>query len=87
MLSSAAPAQPPRGDAHWRSALQVAEVFALLGGCFPGARIRASTLDEYVAALLDDPRALGGLPVVTQEIGDTWVYGALPLLCIGLLRS
>jgi len=63
----------------------VAEVFSLLGGFFPDSVIRASTLDEFVAALLDDPRALGSLPVVTQEVGDTWVYGALLLLCIGLL--
>ena len=62
----------------------MAEVFSLLGGYFPGSRIRATTFDEYVAALLDDSHVLGSLPVVTQEIGDTWVYGTLPLLCNGL---
>jgi len=83
-LQSVAHAQPLRGDARPRCAPQVAEVFSLLGGFFPDFVIKASTLDDFVAALLDDPRALGSLPVVTQEVGDTWVYGTLLLMCIGL---
>ena len=39
---------------------------------FPGAEVTASTLDAYAAALV---RVRGSLPVVTQEIGDTWIHG------------
>lgn len=56
---------------------QVEAIFNLTEHNFPGAEVVASTLDAYVEAL---HRALPRLklPVVTQEIGDTWVYGAHP---------
>ena len=72
-----------------RCAAQVADIFALLAGHFPGSVIRASTFDAYVAALLNDSAVFASLPAVTQEIGDTWVYGAvLPLFgTLTLLRG
>lgn len=50
-------------------------VFALRGLAkrFPGARIRAATLEDY-GALLWERR--DELPVVTGEIGDSWIHGA-----------
>ena len=55
--------------------MQAQEIFKVVQSDFPGARVFASSLDEYVAELR---RALPGLdlPVVTQEIGDTWIHGA-----------
>lgn len=41
---------------------------------FPGARIVGSTFDKYIAALESSGAAVN-LPVLTQEIGDTWIYG------------
>jgi len=47
--------------------------FHQLQGRFPGARIAASTLDAFAVEL----RAIRHtLPVVTSEIGDTWIHGA-----------
>jgi len=40
---------------------------------YPNADIQASTLDAYAQALL--PHA-SKLPVITSEIGDTWIHGA-----------
>jgi hypothetical protein len=39
---------------------------------FPGAEVRASTLTEVADAVYP---FRGKLPVVRQEIGDTWIYG------------
>ncbi|MBC2582305.1 DUF5054 domain-containing protein [Clostridium sp. DJ247] len=39
---------------------------------FPGAEVKASTLDHYARALME---FRGQLPVVTDEIGDTWIHG------------
>ena len=54
--------------------LQVLQVFNLTQAAFPDADVFASTLDNFTDAL---QAALPGLevPVVTQEIGDTWAYG------------
>jgi hypothetical protein len=38
---------------------------------FPGAAVSASSLDDFVLSL--SPQALAALPVITSEIGDTWV--------------
>jgi hypothetical protein len=54
------------------SASDVATSWALMAGFFPGAEIRAATLDD-VADLMRTGR--DELPVVTSEIGDTWVQG------------
>lgn len=40
---------------------------------YPGATITASTMDAYARALLPH---VDKLPVVTSEIGDTWIHGA-----------
>jgi len=51
---------------------QVREVFARVRAEQPGADVQASTLDAFAVALRaqrDD------LPVVTGELGDTWIHG------------
>ena len=40
---------------------------------FPGAQVVASTLDHFAARL---ETVWESLPVVTQELGDTWIHGA-----------
>ncbi|KAK9821791.1 hypothetical protein WJX81_004092 [Elliptochloris bilobata] len=57
------------------TASQVADIFDILSKDFPNSVIRASTFDEYVAELLDYLPTYRNWPTVTQEIGDTWVYG------------
>jgi hypothetical protein len=46
-------------------------------GLFPGSspQIIGSSFDAFLAALLAHPTAASSLPVVTSEIGDTWIYG------------
>ncbi len=62
------------GDNHGpHTPEQVIATFEKLGAEFPDARIFASTLDAYARALLP---IKGELPVVRQEIGDTWIHGA-----------
>jgi hypothetical protein len=51
---------------------QVSELFALLKRNYPGATIRASTLDDFARDLLSSPV---DLPNVCEEIGDTWIHG------------
>ncbi|MCU1453543.1 MAG: hypothetical protein JWN46_1689, partial [Acidimicrobiales bacterium] len=41
----------------------------------PGAAVRASTLDAFASAL-SASGAVAALPVVTAEIGDSWIFGA-----------
>jgi hypothetical protein len=52
---------------------QVAEVWRDLRRTLPGADIRASTLDSVGEALWE---RRGSFPVVTAEIGDSWIHGA-----------
>ena len=54
-----------------QSVEEIVQLYAKLRAEYPGANIHAGTLDDVanVAA------ALTNLPVVTQEIGDTWIYG------------
>lgn len=40
---------------------------------FPDAEVVASTLNNYAEALL---KVRNSLPVITEEIGDTWIHGA-----------
>ena len=42
---------------------------------FPGARVFASTFDNFTSHLLA-PDVVASLPVITAELGDTWVHGA-----------
>jgi len=51
---------------------QVREVFARVRADHPGADVRASTLDAFAVALRP---ARDDLPVVTGELGDTWIHG------------
>lgn len=51
---------------------EIADMYAELGRRFPQAKIVAASLSE-VANAIEPYRAK--LPVVTQEIGDTWIYG------------
>eukprot|EP00048_Salpingoeca_helianthica_P000142 m.39581 g.39581 ORF g.39581 m.39581 type:complete len:846 (-) comp10164_c0_seq1:126-2663(-) len=41
---------------------------------YPNAQLVASTLDDFTTALLAG-HATDNLPVVTAELGDTWIYG------------
>lgn len=54
---------------------EVVAAHAELGARFPGAEVRASTLDAFARAL-DGSGAVGQLTVVTAEIGDPWLFGA-----------
>lgn len=51
---------------------QIAKVYQDLRTRFLGAYVFASTLDAVAAQLL---QTKDNLPVVTQEIGDTWIHG------------
>ena len=50
----------------------IRRAFADLQKQFPGAEIRASTLDAFIPNL---EKIRGSLPLVTEEIGDTWIHG------------
>jgi len=39
---------------------------------FPGAEVKASTLDNYANELI---KIRDTLPIITDEIGDTWIHG------------
>lgn len=61
------------GDNHGPLSIEeVHRIFASLRERYPSARIVAASLND-VAAALEPMRA--DLPVVTSEIGDTWIYG------------
>ena len=51
---------------------EVLATFADLRARVPGAEVRGSTLDAFAEALRP---VRAGLPVVTAEIGDTWIHG------------
>ncbi len=51
---------------------EIRKTYADLRQQFPAASIKASTLSE-IANAVDEFR--GALPVVTDEIGDTWIHG------------
>jgi hypothetical protein len=55
-----------------QTAAQVRAEFAALRERFPHARIIASTLDAFAERLLE---AKDQLPVVSGELGDTWIHG------------
>lgn len=54
--------------------MQVLEIFDLVRTYFPDANVFSSTFDAYTEELLAKKDELD-LPVVTKEIGDTWIYG------------
>lgn len=51
---------------------QVIATFQTLRERFPMAEVRASTMDAFAAAL---ERVRESLPILTAEIGDTWIHG------------
>jgi uncharacterized protein DUF5054 len=51
---------------------EIHEIYSKLRGQFPGADVRPSNLTEIANSVKKYEDAL---PVVTQEIGDTWIYG------------
>ncbi len=51
---------------------EIADVYRKVGELFPGAVVSASTFNEC-AKLVESVR--NTLPVVTQELGDTWIHG------------
>lgn len=65
------------------SADEVESLFARLAERHPGTRIVASSLDDFASAVL---AGRDTLPVIEEEIGDTWIHGIAsdPLLTAGL---
>lgn len=57
------------------SAAEVRDMVARLQRRFPGAEVRVSTFDAFFAAAAPAGGQRSGWPVVTREIGDTWMYG------------
>jgi hypothetical protein len=55
-----------------QSTAEVNHAYQKLEAAFPGCRVQASTLDAF-ARRLGTVKAT--LPLVEQEIGDTWIYG------------
>ncbi len=71
--SALAVAVEMRGDnAGPHSMEETAGIYADLRKQFPQAQVTAASLSEIAAAMEPYRRQL---PVVTQEIGDTWIYG------------
>jgi Domain of unknown function (DUF5054) len=54
------------------SVAEVTKIYSELRKRFPNAKVSAASLGEIALAV--EPYK-GNLPVVTQEIGDTWIYG------------
>ncbi|MFN8018803.1 MAG: DUF5054 domain-containing protein [Acidimicrobiales bacterium] len=67
---------------------EVRAAWAELAARHPGAEVRASTLDAFARALAASG-AVDGLPVVTAEIGDPWLFGvgSDPVKVAGLRRA
>ncbi len=62
-----------RGDNGGPHSIQdVKKIYADLRKRFPSARVTAATMSEIALAV---EAYRNNLPVVTQEIGDTWIYG------------
>jgi hypothetical protein len=51
---------------------EIANVFAKLGRRFPSARVQATNLNEVANSLW---KTRSRLPVLGEEIGDTWIHG------------
>ena len=52
---------------------EIRRIYRNLEAVYSGAVVEASTLDRFARAVRDIEASL---PVVTQEIGDTWIHGA-----------
>ena len=53
----------------------VVGTFRSLRNKYPAAKVFSSTFEAFYEAAVAEPATMKGLPVVTQEIGDTWLYG------------
>jgi hypothetical protein len=51
---------------------EIEHIFAKMQAQFPDAHITASTMDAFAARLLS---VKDSLPVLTAELGDTWIHG------------
>jgi hypothetical protein len=51
---------------------QIKAIYAKMQAQFPRTQITASTMDAFAARLLS---VKDTLPVITEEIGDTWIHG------------
>jgi Domain of unknown function (DUF5054) len=51
---------------------EIHQIYSALGRQFPNAVIKASNLTEIANAIAPHTK---DLPVITSEIGDTWIYG------------
>lgn len=61
------------GDNHGpQSAESIRKVYRELHEAYPEAKIAAGTLEDAAKIALSEE----GLPVVKEEIGDSWIYGA-----------
>ncbi|MBE0698726.1 MAG: glycoside hydrolase, partial [Anaerolineaceae bacterium] len=47
--------------------------YRMIRGQFPGCKIQASTMDAFATQLVQKKN---GLPIIENEIGDTWIHGA-----------
>lgn len=64
-----------RGDNYGPAGVnETEENWKVFGKAFPNAVVKASTFDAFFD-LLNQPAVRDQLPVVTSEIGDTWIYG------------
>jgi len=51
---------------------QIKEIYNEIQGRYPDAKIIASTMDDFARDLFKNKLEL---PVITEEIGDTWIHG------------
>jgi hypothetical protein len=59
-----------------QSSLEVDLVYVQLGLQYPGANITSvGGFEGFFEAVVSSSSAMSSLPVVTQEMGDTWIYG------------
>lgn len=55
---------------------ELLQVYSEVGANFPGAKVVASTFDEYLEPLMEMlEEGNHKLQVITAEIGDTWIHG------------
>jgi hypothetical protein len=55
-------------------AAEVLRAFTLTKILYPGVTLRAAKFDDFVSKIVAAPQ-YNQLPVITAEIGDTWLYG------------
>ena len=51
---------------------RVLDELARIQALYPNAQVQASTLDDFASSLL---KIKDRLPIVEEEIGDTWIHG------------